>query len=81
MISFKNKNLITNIPTKKLVNTPIKNGMLNTKSLNFKTVAANTIGVESKKVYFATDSLSMPIALPVVIVIPDLETPGIKAKA
>jgi len=37
-------------------------------------VSENTI--DSKKEYFATDSLSIPIPLPTVIVIPDLETPG-----
>ena len=76
-----NKNLITNVPTIKLANTPIINGKLNTKSLNFKTVAANTIGVDNKNVYFAAASLFTPIALAVVIVTPDLETPGINANA
>ena len=45
------KNFITSSPTKKLVITPKKNGTLNTKSLNFSTVAANTIGVDNKKEY------------------------------
>ena len=43
-----NKNFITSKPTKKLANTPIINGTLNTKSLNFSTVAAKTIGVDNK---------------------------------
>lgn len=52
-----NRNFITNNPTKKLDITPITNGKLNTKSLNFNTVAANTIGVDNKKVYLAAASL------------------------
>lgn len=75
-----NKNLITTMPTRKLANTPTKNGMLNTKSLNFSTVAARTIGADNMKEYLAADSLSMPMALAVVMVIPDLDTPGIKAR-
>jgi len=77
---YSNKNFMTIIPTIKLAKMPTKNGILNSKVGNFKTVAANTIGVDNIKEYFATDSLSIPINLPVVIVIPDLETPGIKAK-
>ena len=76
-----NKNLITNKPTIKLANTPIINGKLNIKSLNFKTVAANTIGVHNINEYLAAASLFTPIALAVVIVTPDLETPGINANA
>ena len=68
------------MPTKKLTKTPTKNGKLNTKSFILNTVAAKTIGADNIKEYFAADSLSIPIALAVVIVIPDLETPGIKAK-
>ena len=68
------------MPTIKLAKTPTKNGKLNTKSFILKIVAANTIGADSIKEYLAADSLSTPIALPVVIVIPDLETPGINAK-
>ena len=37
--------------------------------------------VDNIKEYFAADSLVTPIALAVVIVIPERETPGIKAKA
>ena len=47
-----NKKFITSKPTKKLANTPIINGTLNTKSLNFSTVAAKTIGVDNKNEYF-----------------------------
>ena len=36
-------------------------------------------GMPSKKVNFAADCLSQPVIKAVVIVIPDLETPGIKA--
>ena len=75
------KNFITSNPTIKLDTTPTINGKLNTKSLNFKTVAANTIGVDNKKVYFAAASLVTPIALAVVIVIPERDTPGINANA
>ena len=46
------RNLITTNPTRKLAKTPIINGMLNTKSLNFNTVAANTIGVDNKNENF-----------------------------
>ena len=60
----------------KLAKIPIKNGILNTKSFKSYNAAAKTIGVDNRKEYFATDSLSNPIPLPTVIVIPDLETPG-----
>ena len=73
------KNFITTKPTKKLVNTPIKNANENSNSIIFNIVAANTIGVDSKNVYFATATLSTFKALPIVIVAPDLDTPGIKA--
>ena len=65
----------------KLAKTPAKNAVLKTKSPNLKIVAAKTIGVESKNEYLATASLFIPRSLPVVIVMPDLETPGIKANA
>ena len=68
------------IPTIKLASTPTKNGRLNTKSFILKMVAAKTIGADSIKEYLAADSLATPIALPAVMVIPDLETPGINAK-
>ena len=42
-------------------------------------VAANTIGADNIKEYLAADSRSIPIALAVVIVTPDLETPGMNA--
>ena len=51
------------------------------KSLNLNIVAANTIGADSINEYFAADSLSTPINLAVVIVTPDLDTPGINARA
>ena len=54
---------------------------MNTKSLNLYTVAANTIGADNMKEYFAADSLSTPNSLPVVIVTPERDTPGINAKA
>ena len=73
--------MITKIPTIKLAIIPIKNGKLNTKSFALKTVAASTIGAESMKEYLAADSLFTPIALAVVMVTPDLETPGITANA
>ena len=76
-----NKNLITIIPTKKLNNTPIKNASVNSKSFILTSTAANTIGVDNKNVYFAAASLVTPIALAVVIVIPERDTPGINAKA
>ena len=78
---YSNKNFITKTPTIKLANTPIKNGIPNTKSLNLYSVAPNTIGVYNKNEYLAVDSLSTPIALPVVIVIPERDTPGINARA
>ena len=78
---YSNKNFITNTPTKKLDNTPTKNGIPNTKSLNLYSVAPNTIGVDNKNEYLAVDSLSIPIALPVVIVTPERDTPGINARA
>ena len=65
----------------KLVKTPIKNGKLITKSLHLYNVAAATIGVESKNEYLATDSLFTPNALPIVIVTPERDTPGINARA
>lgn len=68
--------MITITPTIKLAKIPIKNGILNTKSFKSYNAAAATIGVDNKKEYFATDSLSNPIPLPTVIVIPDLDTPG-----
>ena len=52
-----------------------------TNSLNLNIVAASTIGAESINEYFAADSLSIPILLAVVIVTPERDTPGIKAKA
>ena len=58
----------------------MKNATENSKSNIFKTVAANTIGVDNKNVYLATLSLSTFNALPTVIVAPDLDTPGINAK-
>ena len=76
-----NKNLITIIPTIKLASTPNINGKLNTKSFILKIVAANTIGADNIKEYLAADSLSIPIIRAVVIVTPDLETPGINASA
>ena len=76
-----NKKFITSKPTKKLANTPIINGTLNTKSLNFSTVAAKTIGVDNKNEYFVAASLVTPMALAVVIVTPERDTPGIKASA
>ena len=63
-----NKNFINSKPTKKLDNTPIINGTLNTKSLNFSTVAAKTIGVDNKNEYFVAASLVTPMALAVVMV-------------
>ena len=48
--------------------------------INLNIVAASTMGADSIKENFATASLFIPKALPVVIVIPDLETPGINAK-
>ena len=78
---YSNKNFITTIPTKKLTNTPNKNSKEKMNSLNFNIVAPNTIGADNIKENFAVDSLSTPIALPVVIVIPERETPGIKARA
>ena len=74
------KNFITKIPTMKLENTPTKNGTLNTKSFILNIVAAKTIGADSINEYFAADSLSTFNNLAVVIVTPDLDTPGIKAK-
>ena len=74
-----NKNLITTIPTKKLTKIPTKNGTLKTKSFILNIVAANTIGADNIKEYLAADSRSIPIALAVVIVTPDLETPGMNA--
>ena len=67
---------MTNNPTMKLVRTPIKNAKSKVKCLISYKAAAATIGVESKKEYFATDSRSIFIYLPTVMVIPDLETPG-----
>ena len=78
---YSNKNFITNSPVIKLAITPTTNGILNTKSLNLYNVAPKTIGVDNKNVYFAVDSLSTPINLPVVIVTPERDTPGINAKA
>ena len=60
----------------KLEITPIKNGKLNVKYFNFTKAAAATIGVDNKNENLATDFLSIPIALPTVIVTPDLDTPG-----
>ena len=65
----------------KLAIIPMKNGILNTKSFILNIVAASTIGADSIKEYLAAASLFTPISLPVVIVIPERETPGIKAKA
>ena len=45
---YLSKNLITSNPTIKLAITPIINGISNTNSENFSTVAANTIGVDNK---------------------------------
>ena len=41
--------MITKRPTKKLTNTPTKNGIENAKSFIFRSVAPNTIGAESIK--------------------------------
>lgn len=76
-----NKNLITTNPTKKLDSTPTIKGIPNTKSLNLYNVAPNTIGVDNRNEYLAVDSLSTPIILPVVIVTPERDTPGINANA
>ena len=51
------------------------------KSFSLYNVAPATIGVDNKNEYFATDSLFIPNALPVVIVIPERDTPGINANA
>ena len=67
---------MTKTPTIKLSKIPMKNGKLKTKYFISYKAAAATIGVDNKKEYFATDSLSNPNPLPTVIVIPDLETPG-----
>ena len=77
---YSSKNFITKIPTKKLANIPIKNGKLKTKSLHLKIVAASTIGADSINEYFAVASLFTPNNLPVVIVMPDRDTPGMNAK-
>ncbi len=59
----------------------MKNGTLITKSFNLYSVAPATIGVDKRNEYFATDSLFIPSILPVVIVIPERDTPGINANA
>ncbi len=63
----------------KLVKTPTINGTSKTKSLNLYTVAAKTIGADNIKEYLAEASLDKPSARPVVIVIPERDTPGINA--
>lgn len=73
---YLSKNLITNIPTIKLASTPTKNGTPNTKSFILTSAAAATTGVDNKNENFAIASLFIPIFLPTVIVIPDLDTPG-----
>ena len=71
------------IPTIAEVTIPIITDMLKliNKSLTFKIVAPNIIGVESKKVNLAAASLDTPISLAVSIVVPLLEKPGITARA
>ena len=49
--------------------------------MNLYIVAPSTIGAESINEYLAVDALSTPISLPVVIVTPERDTPGIKANA
>ena len=82
-ITFKysNKNFITIIPVIALVITPITKEASIIKSLSLYSVAPKTIGVDNIKEYLAAPSLETPIILPVVIVIPDLETPGMNANA
>ena len=67
---------MTNNPTIKLEITPTKKDKSKTKCFISYNAAAATIGVDKRNEYFATDSLSIPKFLPIVIVIPDLETPG-----
>ena len=78
---YSSKNFIIKIPTKKLVNTPTKNDKSNTKASRSNTAAAKVIGVASKNENFAAPSLSTPIPLATVIVIPERDTPGMKANA
>ena len=67
---------MTNNPTKKLDNIPIKNGIEKTNSVIFTKTAAVIIGVASKKENLAALSLSIFKSLATVIVIPERETPG-----
>ena len=82
-----NKKSIANNDEKKVVNRPtIKGKKLNEekslKDVKNSTIAAREIaGIPKRKENFAASLLSQPDTRAVEIVIPDLETPGIIAKA
>ena len=82
-----NKKSIANNDDKKVVNRPtIKGKKLNEekslKEVMNSTIAAREIaGIPKRKENFAASLLSQPDTRAVEIVIPDLETPGIIAKA
>ena len=82
-----NKKSIANNDEKKVVNRPtIKGKKLNEekslKEVMNSTIAAREIeGIPKRKENFAASLLSQPDTRAVEIVIPDLETPGITAKA
>ena len=82
-----NKKSIANNDDKKVVNRPtIKGKKLNEekslKEVMNSTIAAREIaGIPKRKENFAASLLSQPATRAVEIVIPDLETPGIIAKA
>ena len=82
-----NKKSIANNDDKKVVNKPtIKGKKLNEekslKEVMNSTIAAREIaGIPKRKENFAASLLSQPDTRAVEIVIPDLETPGIIAKA
>ena len=78
------RSLIASIPTAKDTTIPIINGrsiMLKVKSFKESIAAPSIAGAPSKNENLAADSLSNFIALATVIVVPDLEKPGITAAA
>ena len=82
-----NKKSIANNDDKKVVNRPTTKGKKLNEDTSLKEVMNSTIaareiaGIPKRKENFAASLLSQPDIRAVEIVIPDLETPGIIAKA
>ena len=82
-----NKKSIANNDDKKVVNRPTVKGQKLNEEKSLKEVMNSTIaareiaGIPKRKENFAASLLSQPDTRAVEIVIPDLETPGITAKA